>query len=383
MLQNLASNQPQIAPSLPLELTAERFTRVDQLYQLVPAWEQLAARALESNIFYEPWMMLPALEQFGGRQRIEVIAVYGSDGTTKRLVGLFPFERRGRFSRRRVRSLRYYYCSLCTPLIDPDADERVVAEALAALETRADQVEFDLVAADGRVAEWIAQAGAKYGECQPGARIDRAFMRRAESVEAYISRNFSREAKKKDLARLERRLNEQGRLTMQSLQAEEPLDQWLDEFLALEAAGWKGREGSALASVVGGGTFFRRICREAHARGRLEMLALRLDDKPIAQMCLMRTGGGAIFLRTAYDEAYARFSPGLLLAFKFSCQLHEQPGIDWIDSCSDPRAVMANRVWKERRPLMGLHVPVGRTPWLIRSIASLRRAFGQLLSGSS
>jgi len=32
------------------------------LSRFVPAWEELAAAALEPNVFYEHWMLLPALE---------------------------------------------------------------------------------------------------------------------------------------------------------------------------------------------------------------------------------------------------------------------------------------------------------------------------------
>src|SRR6266699_7109311 len=33
----------------------------------IPDWEELASRALEPNVFYEHWMLLPALEAYGGK----------------------------------------------------------------------------------------------------------------------------------------------------------------------------------------------------------------------------------------------------------------------------------------------------------------------------
>src|SRR3981189_1144811 len=41
----------------------------------VPAWEELAAAALEPNVFYEHWMLLPALEAFGGDKDISIVLV--------------------------------------------------------------------------------------------------------------------------------------------------------------------------------------------------------------------------------------------------------------------------------------------------------------------
>jgi hypothetical protein len=35
------------------------------LEKYVPAWEDLATAAIEPNVFYEPWMALPAIRAFG------------------------------------------------------------------------------------------------------------------------------------------------------------------------------------------------------------------------------------------------------------------------------------------------------------------------------
>ena len=37
---------------------------------LIPEWEKLAAAALEPNVFYEHWMLRPALEIFGAGRDI-------------------------------------------------------------------------------------------------------------------------------------------------------------------------------------------------------------------------------------------------------------------------------------------------------------------------
>jgi len=38
---------------------------VQALSSFVPAWEELAAAALEPNVFYEHWMLLPACRHSG------------------------------------------------------------------------------------------------------------------------------------------------------------------------------------------------------------------------------------------------------------------------------------------------------------------------------
>src|SRR5256885_15605829 len=45
----------------------------------IPAWEDLAAAAIEPNVFYEHWMLLPALEAFGAGEDIVVVLVLRSE----------------------------------------------------------------------------------------------------------------------------------------------------------------------------------------------------------------------------------------------------------------------------------------------------------------
>src|SRR5262245_14782005 len=41
------------------------------LEKYVPAWEDLAANAIEPNAFYEPWMLMPAIRAFGAGRRLQ------------------------------------------------------------------------------------------------------------------------------------------------------------------------------------------------------------------------------------------------------------------------------------------------------------------------
>jgi len=95
-----------------------------QLEQYVPAWDALAASALEPNVFYESWMLRPALELLGqGSDLLFVLVVAELPAGSPQapfLCGLFPLERRRRYKGLPVRALalwRYVHCYLCTPLI--------------------------------------------------------------------------------------------------------------------------------------------------------------------------------------------------------------------------------------------------------------------------
>jgi CelD/BcsL family acetyltransferase involved in cellulose biosynthesis len=359
-----------------LEVSVRCLTRITQLLEIRPDWEALVKRAAEPNVFYEPWMLLPALEHLHPRLPIEVYAVYAGDGTYRRLAGLFPFERRRRFHGLPVsclRSLRYHYCSLCTPLIEQGIGKEVVAALFQALGARGGVVEFNLVHAGGPVCEWLQAANSRAGTYHV-KRISRAAFRKAVSPGAYLAATF-RPHRYRDLRRRERRLAERGTLSYESLEIGASVDEWIEEFLMLEASGWKGEAASALAARPNAATYFRKACRAAHDRNRLQMHALRFNEKAIAQTCLFEAGDGLYAFRIAYDEAYARHSPGVLLAVWHSCQMHQHPYLRWIDSCSDPGNPLVNQIWRERVDLLSFRFRFGTWPLVVLYFVDLGRQF--------
>src|SRR6266498_4637077 len=72
---------------------------VDDLTALekhIAAWEELAAAAVEPNVFYEPWMLMPALRAYGGAGRLLFALVQTPDPARPLgpplLCGFFPLE---------------------------------------------------------------------------------------------------------------------------------------------------------------------------------------------------------------------------------------------------------------------------------------------------
>ncbi|MGO4885229.1 MAG: GNAT family N-acetyltransferase [Bryobacteraceae bacterium] len=87
----------------------------------------------------------------------------------------------------------------------------------------------------------------------------------------------------------------------------------LDEVFQVEAAGWKGAQGTALAADPVRGAFFRRYAERACAKGILRICVLRIGGQPAAAQIAIERGGRFDLLRAGYDERFARCSPGMLL----------------------------------------------------------------------
>ncbi len=96
---------------------------------------------------------------------------------------------------------------------------------------------------------------------------------------------------------------------------------------------------------------------EGHARGQVAITALRLDGRAIAMLITLLSGRTGFSFKTAFDEDFARFSPGVLLQ-RESLDLLELHRLDRIDSCAAPDHPMIDSLWRERRAIVRLLLPL-------------------------
>jgi hypothetical protein len=87
----------------------------------------------------------------------------------------------------------------------------------------------------------------------------------------------------------------------------------LDEALEVEAANWKGSEGSAIANDMLRGPFYRHYVAAASAAGILRVCFLRVGGKAVAMQFALESARGFWLLKIGYREEFARCSPGMLL----------------------------------------------------------------------
>jgi len=125
----------------------------------------------------------------------------------------------------------------------------------------------------------------------------------------------------------------------------------LGDFLALEAGGWKGRAGTATADRDDLHRFLRTAVGGLAAEGKVLVNRILVDGRAIAAGIVLRSGRGAWFWKIAYDESFARFSPGVMLTVALSNELLEDAAIERADSCATENHPMIDRLWCERLAL--------------------------------
>src|SRR3546814_8507593 len=87
------------------------------------------------------------------------------------------------------------------------------------------------------------------------------------------------------------------------------------------------------------------------------MRALYLGERPLAMLINFLCPPGGFSFKTAFDEEYARFSPGVLLQ-QANLDLLGDDRIDWVDRCAAPGHPMIDSIWRERRRLVWVTVPL-------------------------
>ncbi len=121
----------------------------------------------------------------------------------------------------------------------------------------------------------------------------------------------------------------------------------IEAFLALEASGWKGAQGSALVLEPGRAAFARAALRGLAAEGRLRILALYVGGEPVAIGLLLIHGRCGFLWKLAVSEAHIAAAPGVLFIQSFTEWAAGQE-LDHIDSCAAPGDQMIEAMWPER-----------------------------------
>lgn len=320
------------------------------------AWDALVAQAAHPNPHY-------------GRQVVEAHRRHGLASAdlsvvvvrhAGRLAALLPFVR----SLGPTRPLVSPYITQTSPLVADDAPAGTLA-ALAAGMARASGARswrwplLPVEEAPGR--GLLAALGTEGWTLGYVARFARPVLLRGPEGAAAPVDNRIRE-RRKDLRRRYRRLAEQGTVTLEVATQGQALGAALEAFLALEARGWKGARGTALASRPDTVGFARSLFASEAAAGpvrpRVDLICL--DGRPLAASLALIAGGTATLLKTAYDETARAFAPGVLLEAEIVRAFHETRFAERLDSASRPGSVLET-LYADRTIVADLvAVPPGR-----------------------
>lgn len=325
----------------------------------IAAWRDLAERAVQPNPLFEPDCLLPAAGHLSNGSRMQLV-VAEDEGVWH---ACFPVqaEPSWRALRRpllmtKVRRMDYD----ATPLVDQrrasDAWRAVLHVLRAAADDRLPGLLVFNWLDDGPVAEALADAAGRLG-------LTRRVYHRWERpvVRTRSASEHSAHHSKKTIATIARKRRLLGRHLGAEVRfhdrSADPAA--VEAVLQMEASGYKGRNGVAILTQVGEPEWFREMCERFRVAGRLHLHTLEAGDRVVAAQLFLRGGAGMFLCKLTFDEAMARYSPGIQLHFDTIEHLCRTTDAAWIDSCTYEDNQTLLWVYPDRRTVSSTVIATG------------------------
>lgn len=307
----------------------------------------LAEASPEANAFLEP-AMLDAAQRADPSVPIIILLAW-EDGAEDCMIGAWAFARRtGLFERLHAPAVPFG--TLATPVIRPGWTETVLAAWLAHLDAERAMpklLELTPVDATGPVGLAIDRlVAARRCSRHIVARHHRPMLESNLDADTYLRQAVSGSRRSK-LRQLRAKLGRKGALR-RVVHEGGAVPGATEQFLTLEARGWKGRRGSAIVVNPARAAFVRGMLGALSERGCAAISALTLDERPVSMCVLLRSGRTAYTWKIAYDEAVGACSPGYQLALDDTAMLLADPAIARTDSCAAGEIGIMSELWRER-----------------------------------
>ena len=336
-----------------------------RLAEIRPSWIELLKYSDEPNVFMDPALVRIAAEAYPNSGCAALLAWATVNGRP-RLVGVWAFS--VGLARQSVLPVRvltvppFLHGYAATPVIDRlclDETLDAMLERIAADERLPKILALDAMATDGPIMQALTRVLRRRGNAP---RILEQSLRpklksELDSVD-YLEKAFSASSRKK-LRQHRRRLSEKGELSSIVITDPQAVRSALEDFLRMEASGWKGEQGTALLCNKADAAFTRAAVGALADQDSACIHALYLGHAPASMQIVLRAGAAAFTWKIAYDETLRDFSPGMLLLEDYTAAFLKDASIAFVNSCTyDESSFMS--VWTERESIANLWIDARR-----------------------
>lgn len=143
-----------------------------------------------------------------------------------------------------------------------------------------------------------------------------------------------KKAHRSNLRNHTRQLERQGPVVLDIVAIDDRWEDDMEDALKLEAVTWKVAEGTSLRSRRESDMFYRLMLQQAAQLGWLHMCFLKVGSVRIAVRISLLYRNRLFMLKSGYDEAYHRYSPGQVLTELLLREAWEQK-LDEVDFLGD------------------------------------------------
>ena len=230
------------------------------------------------------------------------------------------------------------------------------------------------IEADGALARTFKAAARGRGQLLQFNASGAPFVPIASSWDPYFQSLSSR--RRQDYRRARRGLERLGRIDVEIKAPDATaVEADMAEAMRVEAASWKGREGSAMLTNPRLSGFFLQLAARLARLGQLRVCFLRLNGEAIAMQIAAVHGGRWWVLKIGYDERWAEHSPGIQLMWDVLREAFER-GLESFEMLGSAEPWLT--IWtREQRTYRTLAFYPYNGRGMIALSADIMRAFAQ------
>jgi CelD/BcsL family acetyltransferase involved in cellulose biosynthesis len=237
---------------------------------------------------------------------------------------------------------------------------------LVAAEPKRHGIEFTNLSLQSRLADELAAAAARHGyRFETDVDHKAPCVHAAEVDESYFQRHWSR-SRRKSIRQAREKLGRLGPVSLQLHRHPSAVGNALPTFLRLEAAGWKGADGTACLCNTEDLEFVDEMVTGLAEHGQVVISELCAGSRIVSSAINLLHGDTLFAFKIGWDPDFASVGPGMLHEVEL---MRAEPicgQVRFLDSCAADDSYIG-RVWPERTP-----IGIGRLTWTPLSIWTSR-----------
>lgn len=332
-------------------LTAQAIADLDD------QWYDLAAGAVEKNVYFFPWFIQASLGLYKNKQPT-LLSIYYDD----LLIGLLTYEDSFGYAKLPIgfyRTALHPHQFTGTPLIRDGYAQSFAAGLGLWIDAAPQSRSFcQLLQLNGE--EEIVSALEERFTAEKRAF---AFLERNERAAiltpqgpAQISHSHISKSRLKSIKRRRKNLEKLGSVSIETLSKDDDIQIWFDDFLRVENCGWKNELGTSIQENPADIEFYREMLGDAQKNNCVNFFRLCLDGKAIAYTLDILSGPFSYCLKCGHDFEYRKYAPGVLLELETLDYYVSNGEENIVDSCTHFDNTMLNDLWPDRKKIVSLGI---------------------------
>jgi CelD/BcsL family acetyltransferase involved in cellulose biosynthesis len=324
MKSSLKSALPGCGNLVADKLTVQTIADYSKFLGLEPIWNRLVKLSGADHPFLTHEWVRVWWNCFGADASLRIILVKAGAEPVAIAPFMLTHDRKYGFKMRRLRLIHNDHTPKCGFIMTGDTKEIYGAIWNRLLEEKEqwDFIEFPQMSAESETREQLEHLAAENGFITGIVLSNNSpYVRLTGSWESYTK--HLRKHHRSNINNRLNRLQKLGPVNLELVSSQEELSEALEEGYRLEAAAWKGDEGTAIDSSAELREFYTTFARVAADRGWLRLYFLKVDGKRIAFDYCICYQNKLYSLKIGYDPEFASYSPCNLLKYLMMREVFE------------------------------------------------------------